>query len=546
MSSSTSSSNTPPEQTLVQINDRIIGSLFDGKYKILSFIDKGGMGSIYRAQQISLNREVAIKLMQVPDDPTAEKRFFLEASMCAQLQHPNTIRIFEFGKSNDGHVYIVMELLKGLPLSTKIYNHGALESREALQICSQICSALEEAHQNGIVHRDIKPSNIFLHQPKNETFPKLIDFGLVKQIDKSSELSHTGLIMGSPMYMSPEQVDSREITLSTDIYSLGMTLYTMLTGAAPFKKDTISQILIAQIRNTPAPLAQVQPNLQFPAPIEWTIQTAIQKTPSQRFASMKDFQTALRYCLEALATRTDIFLFLENGQPKRASNLVSQTQTIGAPSLADFIPSPDTLEVPQTTNDLHPLSQSTYPEFGKSYPSGTLLNLNQAPPSHRKIIISAILTTISLALIVAVILFVGLTPNKPSTTLPPTQEIPAAEPITTAKPEQIKITLQSEPNHAEVYHDGEFLGNTPYLIRLEADEDLKVDVQLSGYLSKSITLNARSLQPTIYLTPKPQRQAPVQPTPAPQNTPVEPTPVESNESSAPQNNDIQTRDPWAD
>ena len=202
--------------------------ILNKKYKLISQIDRGGMGQIFKAKQVSLGREVAIKVMQAIDNIEMEKRFFLEASMTAQLQNPHTVRIFDYGKTDDGIVFIVMELLRGHSFKREITS-GAVDPLRVVQMGKQICGALAEAHENKIIHRDIKPSNIFMLK-QDRTFAKLLDFGLVKNLSQSLDISQTGIVLGSPMYMSPEQAESGPIDHRSDIYSLGMTMYHAVAG----------------------------------------------------------------------------------------------------------------------------------------------------------------------------------------------------------------------------------------------------------------------------------------------------------------------------
>lgn len=524
------------------MNDHMLGSLFDGKYKILSFIDKGGMGTIYRAEQLSLNREVALKLMQCPEDPIAEKRFFLEASLCAQLKHPNTIRIFEFGKSDDGHVYIVMELLHGQSMNSYIKTHGGFESQKALNICRKICAALNEAHKNGIIHRDVKPSNIFLHMTEGEIHPKLIDFGLVKEAEHSSELSHTGLIMGSPMFMSPEQVDSQEITYASDIYSLGLTLYTMLSGQSPYQKESMTQIMIAQLREEPKALSKLMPSSHFPEPLEWTIQTATRKAPHHRFDSMSSFRDALDYCLKAIQSGQDIPLNLKNGAVVLADSS-SNTQTIDLQSQP---------ELPKVSHSEETAILNPHSSENVALTSGTLLGIKTPHPEHRSIMLKAIgiTTIVAIAILTLGWFWMSSSLQKTPEASPATQSQPL--PALKSEPQLIEVTLRSDPNHAEVYHNDEFLGNTPFTALLLPDERKSVELRLNGYNSKSITLNALSLSPSVILSPSaiPKvRTAPAAAAAAP-TPPAQPATVDS---PAPEpvledlpDHGIQTKDPWAD
>ena len=354
-----SSSDSSREQTAVSQPKGLIGSMLQGRYRLLEVIDQGGMGQILRAIQEPMGREVAIKIMKAPQEQDAEKRFFREAALTSKLQHPNTVRIYDYGKEGAGTedelIFIAMELLRGRSLREEI-REGPVEPLRCVRIYKQVCGALGEAHQQGIIHRDIKPSNIFM-TAEEVNFPKLLDFGLVKDMDgESTELTKTGMVLGSPMYMSPEQVKSEKVSASSDIYSLGMSMYHTLSGCTPFEGE-FTAIMMAQIlkmpekidvrmqslfRNnetsigepiSPSDREKAQKNnaqnnsenqgtisLPFDIPeiIEWVIFTAIEKEPENRFVSISQFRQALEICEEVLIKRTDnpeynLTLSLQNG-----------------------------------------------------------------------------------------------------------------------------------------------------------------------------------------------------------------------------------------
>jgi serine/threonine protein kinase len=269
-------------------------SLIDDKYRLLEPIASGGMGTVYRAEQISLKREVAIKMIRSPDRDGAVQRFLQEASITAQFKHPNTVRIYDFGHSKTAGMYLVMELIDGLPLQEYVSQKGALRSDQVLLIAKQLCGALSEAHRKKIVHRDIKPSNILLvEEPDSGLQAKLIDFGVGKDLETSSELSHDGMIVGSPMYMSPEQVTCSVVDDRSDLYSLGLSLYFALSGQKPYKVRDIHAVLHAQVYEKPDSLYDVLPPPKFSAGLVAVIQKAVEKSTERRFESAVQMLVAL-------------------------------------------------------------------------------------------------------------------------------------------------------------------------------------------------------------------------------------------------------------
>ena len=216
--------------------DPLIGRAINDRFRITGLIARGGMGKVYRAEQTPLGRLCAVKVLNPnytgDHDPEFHKRFFLEASIASKLTHPNTVTIFDYGKTDDDIYYMAMELLEGTTLHRAIRESAPFPEDRVAHIGRQICRALREAHSHGVIHRDLKPANIFLVSHGDETdFVKVLDFGLVKNVSESrgEDLTQTGLFMGSPKYMAPEQIQGDRVDARTDIYSLGIIMYEMLT-----------------------------------------------------------------------------------------------------------------------------------------------------------------------------------------------------------------------------------------------------------------------------------------------------------------------------
>lgn len=288
----------------------IVGDVVMGRYKILRHLDKGGMGMIFEAEDNSLGRIVALKVMHAPEDVEGQQRFKREASVAAQLQHPHTVRIFDYGCTESGSLFLVMELLQGHTFKSE-FSEGPIAPLRLLRIMRQICGALGEAHEKRIIHRDIKPSNIFITH-HDSGFAKLLDFGLVKSLDGKAELSQAGLVLGSPLYMSPEQVEAHPIDQRSDIYSLGMTMYHAATAKEPYS-GTLSKILMAQLVKDPPSFANLAQGLEAPPLLEWIIFTCIQKDPNRRFQDINQLKKALEICEETITNGRNVSLALENG-----------------------------------------------------------------------------------------------------------------------------------------------------------------------------------------------------------------------------------------
>src|ERR1051325_4329601 len=244
------SDNTPlqADATIADVPlDPLLGRVFDGKYRLDERLGGGGMGTVYRATHLLIDRPVALKVLsqRFVGDQTAQQRFRREARAAGRMQHPNAVTVTDFGATEDGYLYIVMELLEGRTLRDLLAHDGPLDSARAVSIILQTASAVGAAHDAGLIHRDLKPANIFIvHRTNVPSLGKVLAFGLAQfvveeQDDDYNTLTQVGAIIGTPRYMSPEQsAGVAALTPAADVYSLGIILYEMLTGVAPFNGDT--------------------------------------------------------------------------------------------------------------------------------------------------------------------------------------------------------------------------------------------------------------------------------------------------------------------
>lgn len=275
-----------------------------GQYRLLHRLGQGGMGEVYLAEHQLLKRPCAVKLIHSTRaaDPKAVARFEREVRTSARLSHPNTIEIYDYGRTEDGTFYYVMEFLQGLSLSELVERYGALPAARVIYLLRQACGALAEAHGAGLVHRDIKPANIFASRRGGMyDFVKLLDFGLVKAVTpgpESSELSREGAVTGSPLYMSPEQATGeRDPDRRSDIYSLGAVGYFLLTGRPPFAAGNAMQVMIAHARDPVPPPSSFQP--EVPADLERVIMRCLNKTPGERYPNVEALDAELAACEDA-------------------------------------------------------------------------------------------------------------------------------------------------------------------------------------------------------------------------------------------------------
>ncbi|MFN7210808.1 MAG: protein kinase domain-containing protein, partial [Aggregatilineales bacterium] len=269
--------------------DALIGQRL-GQYEIVAKLGAGGMATVYRARQASVERDVAIKVIRVDlmEDETFVARFRNEARLIASLQHLHILKIFDYGNRED-ILYIVMELLEGGSLSRLLRKEGGLPPPRAMRLLDQISSALDYAHGRGIIHRDLKPDNVLLDQQQNAF---LTDFGIAKMLGDTSSRTRTGMVMGTPAYMAPELWQGQPADARADIYALGIMLYEMLSGVSPFRAETPYQIMHKHVYEAP-PSLRAQ-GVEMPVAVDRVIGKALAKAPEERFSSAGELAAAFR------------------------------------------------------------------------------------------------------------------------------------------------------------------------------------------------------------------------------------------------------------
>src|SRR5215475_12547281 len=240
------------------------GRTLDQKYYIESKLGVGGMGTVYCAGRLLIGDWVAVKVLH-PDqtaDPQAVERFRREAQTAARLKHPNVVAVYDFDVSREGLNYLVMELAEGESLRSLVDRQGTLAETDAAEIVRQVCAALDEAHRQSVVHRDIKPENILVQTTPGGLQVKVLDFGIAALHDvNAGRLTRTGAVVGTPHYMSPEQCLGEELDGRSDIYSLGIVLFEMLTGVVPFDSPTPTAIVVKHVNDPPPPPRTLNPKI---------------------------------------------------------------------------------------------------------------------------------------------------------------------------------------------------------------------------------------------------------------------------------------------
>jgi serine/threonine protein kinase len=268
----------------------------DNKYRLEQLLGRGGMGAVYRARDMRLDRLVAVKVVRAEllGDLEARKRFRREAQIVARLQHPSIVAVYDYGTFVDGGAYLVMELVRGEDLRHVLQREGRMEPQAALQILTAVCAAIEAAHREGVLHRDLKPENILLPGGSGEA--KVLDFGVAKVVadeavpeslpspDAPTMITAAGMIIGTPAYMAPEQFHATRLDTRTDVFALGVMAYEMLSGELPFGRGSLGEVVLAQARGAP-PIK----NVVLPPAAERAIRAALDADPDRRPSSPQAF-----------------------------------------------------------------------------------------------------------------------------------------------------------------------------------------------------------------------------------------------------------------
>lgn len=431
--------------------DPLIGREVGGRFRIEERIGAGGMGGVYRARQRGMDRDVAVKVLlpHLGQNATVVRRFHMEALAVSRLRNPNTVQIYDFGETDDGQVYIAMEHMEGRSLHAELSEHGARPARQALHVVLQIARSLREAHAKGIIHRDLKPENIFLTSVgEDPDFVKVLDFGVAKIREGDGDggtLTKTGTIFGTPKYMSPEQGRGHTLDARSDLYALGVMLFEMLTGQAPFDGDSSLGILVQHIQEPAPALDDVRPDLVFPPGIADLVERLLAKQADGRPQStealvreIEDFLDQLPEAYRHVVTRDEAVehgLRTETGSPTRFDTAVGSEQAEVRPTQGPF--RDRTLDVPAARR---PLRWVAWLAAGLAVlVGGAVAGLYQS---------------------------LGPLPESVRAVAP--LEEPSVGEVPELTPPRVEVTLTSEPSGAVVRRGEERLGETP--LRLRAPE----------------------------------------------------------------------------
>jgi serine/threonine-protein kinase len=289
----------------------LVGQVVADRYHIQKKLGEGGMGQVYLAEHVKMGRRCAIKIMSpaMMKDPDAISRFNREAANASRIGHPNVCAIYDFGETPEGLIYLAMEFIEGRALNGILDELGTLPLARAASIITQCADALQVAHDLGIVHRDLKPDNIMVITARGKDTVKVVDFGIAKAVGAdggAQKVTKTGFVVGTPEYMSPEQLAGDPVDGRSDLYSLALVFYRMLTGGSPFPADSQQETMIKRLTDDPLPLASARPDVRFPAQLQRVMDRALARTPEDRYASAAEFARDVRGLAGSVAGPVDV------------------------------------------------------------------------------------------------------------------------------------------------------------------------------------------------------------------------------------------------
>ncbi len=458
---------TTMSQAGASTHDPLIGSTVGGRYHIEERIGAGAMGAVYRAVQAGLGRPVALKVLKrdLAWGGDTVQRFRREAKAMSALHHPHTVQVFDFGATDDGLLYLAMEMLEGEPITERLARAGVLGVKEAVIYAQEVLRSVGEAHAKGIVHRDLKPDNIFLARVEGEALPmvKVLDFGIAKAIEGERRIDQfetlDGTVFGTPRYMAPEQAAGKALDPRTDLYAVGIMLYEFLVGQPPFVDADAVVVMAKHIREAPLPLCKAAPARPIPRSLELIVSKALEKEPGKRWQSADEFDKALTLCLPEVVRC--------ERRGKRASH--------------------DTW----------------------------LAQLRAAAPTTRTAVLGGLVTGFVLF---ATVLYVSTRQSGTQATAKPATVdmlVPKAAPepsasaqAPAAQPVKVAVALQSDPAEAEVWRDDTQLGVTPLSIAVAQGGTVRVSLRKKGFVDHTVDVGASEPTRTVTLSPLPAAPTP--------------------------------------
>ena len=526
--------------------ETLTGKIVAGRFEVGELLGAGGMGAVYKARQISIDRACALKILkkEIVDNKTAVKRFLLEAKATSRLTNAHTITIYDFGQTEGGELFIAMEFLKGMDLKEKLAQSGPLPLARAVEVMVGVALSLGEAHSINIIHRDLKPANIFLaEQASDPEFVKVLDFGIARAKDMTDGMTMTqeGTVAGTPGYMAPETIMGRDIDARADVYALGVILYELLCGEKVFAGDTPILVMTSHISQQPLSLLERMPPGQVPQPLSNFVERCLAKDPDHRPNNAEEFRKELEAVWDQCgsdainaASMDDTFMAQAISPTDDTSALPAMAEgggthpgmstQMGNPGQAAAVVGTDETMAAMVPGALQPHDTNTSADKMAHLDAPTTV---EARPSSK---------AIPIAIAAAVLLSVGgyfamsggdaqraVTPNtpvaaeeapkaadvvpeevappkteaaKPAAATPKPAAVPpkpvvavAPEPVKPVVVEEIVLSLVSQPSGATVFDGDTELGVTPLTKRLKkAGATMRLELRRSGYQNKTVEL----------------------------------------------------------
>lgn len=483
-----------PIPSVVGTTDPLIGRVLNDRFRILAPLGSGGMGKVYKAVQTPLDRVVALKILNpnfpAEKDPAFKRRFFLEASLTSKLRHPNTVTVIDYGQTEDGIYFIAMEYMEGQTLAEVLAHEKTLPWRRVLDIAQQICRSLREAHKLGVIHRDLKPANVMLLNEADHDVVKVLDFGLVKSFlaadsqASDPEVTQNGVFLGSPQYMAPEQARNVADPRS-DVYSLGILVYQMLTGRPPFQGKDYLEVIFQHMKEAARPVRDVNPGAEVPHEVEAVVARCLQKDPVARFQSMDEVLEALREAAQ-LTGAGGIF---PDRRTATGSGPISTSGLHSRPGSG-----------PMSTSGLHSRAISG-PVTAPRAQVEREIEIEDAGEGRKGGKLLPALLFISAVLLGFVVVWLLLPKGEQAQVVatPPPQPAPAPVVVAPPRPEPapapekklVRFHVSTEPAGAHVFIGRHDMGATPTVFEVPAGADGMANAEmvlvLEGYPTQAIT-----------------------------------------------------------
>jgi serine/threonine-protein kinase len=461
----------------------LVGQVIADRYRVMRLIGEGGMGQVYEAQHVNINRRFALKLLrpEIVSNPEAVARFRQEAWSASSIGHDNIIEIDDFATLPNGSVYLAMEYLHGRALSERMRAEPRMQLDESLAILLQVCSGLSAAHEKGIVHRDMKPENVYLAEKHGRVVAKILDFGIAKVsgAEGSQSLTRTGTIFGTPHYMSPEQALGRPLDHRSDIYSVGVIMYEAFTGRVPFEAESFMGILTKHITAQPSPPRELAPERDIPPEIEAVILKAMEKEASARQQSMGELLAELTAIAEHYAPHV---LTLASGSMSAQLSAVSLRGATPVRAFGAAHPTPGALPVAHTGRIT---GSRTAP------PVGVLAQVDDEGVARKSR--GGLYAVLALAVAALGVCGYQLLKKPPVVATPVVAPTPVEKPTVAPAPAapDVVILVDSEPVGAQILRDGKSIGDTPEDVRLVNGKPETVVLVKPGYQPDTLLLTTK-------------------------------------------------------